>query len=292
MNVAYRAKALVTRDGAYRAADAAFMPLERRELMQNRALARIPSLPGRRGGTHTVTEWAYTVGVFQALAHTIVGEQDQLDVLDVGCGTGRLSIAATPLLGEHGSYVGIDISEHDIALCRKYHDDPRMKFIHLTHSNRAYATEQEAQFEPYPLPDESTDLATALSVWTHLNEADATFYLAEVARVLRPGGHAIITFFVLDEEYKAFLAGPIESPSPYSFRDPAKYRYDVPVDGSDAWFCPEWVSAPEWAIGVTSEGIARLTAASGLEVVQQHRGHWKKKPGLFFQDTLVFRKPG
>jgi predicted SAM-dependent methyltransferase len=44
-------------------------------------------------------------------------------------------------------------------------------------------------------------LVTALSVWTHLNEADARFYFKEISRVLKPDGKAIVTFFLLDEQY-------------------------------------------------------------------------------------------
>jgi SAM-dependent methyltransferase len=290
MTLTARARALLGRDAAYRAADALFLPLERRELGQNRNLRRIPLLPGRKGGTHTVSEWAYTIGLFQSVFHQTVGQREQLDVLDVGCGTGRLSIAAAPLLGASGRYVGVDINADDINFCRRHYQDPRISFVHLEHSNRSYAPGQTAKFTPYPFEDASFDLATGLSVWTHLNEADALFYGKEVARCLRPGGKAVITFFSLDEDYQRFLQDGINRPSEFSLRDPGKYRFDQSVDGSRDWLCPAWVPVPESAIGVTSDGLDRLQDQSGLRLLTTYRGQWKNAPGLFFQDVLVFEK--
>lgn len=280
----------IVRDQAYSIADAAFGGFERRHIAQNKQLARIPSLKGRKGGTDTISEWAYTIGLFQAVIHQAVGQREQLDVLDVGCGTGRLSLAAAPLLGEKGSYVGIDVNAGDVAFCRRHYDDPRVSFLHLEHNNRLYARNQGPTFKRYPLADETFDVATALSVWTHLNEADAIFYAKEVARVLRPGGKAVITFFSLDDEYRRFLEAGIDRPSPYSFRDPGRYRFDVPVDGSQDWLCPDWVHAPEAAIGVTPAGLERLQQESGLAVTARHRGQWKNASGLFFQDVLILSK--
>lgn len=280
----------VLQNQAYRAADAGFGVLERQQIAQNKNLAQIPSLRGRKGGTHTVSEWAYTIGLFQAVLHQTVGQRDQLDVLDVGCGTGRLSLAAAPLLGENGRYVGIDVNRDDVAFCQSHYADPRASFVHLTHSNRSYAPGQAALFEPYPFGDETFDVATALSVWTHLNEADGIYYAKEVGRLLRSGGKAVITFFSLDADYVAFLENGIQRPSIYSVRKPDRYRFDVPVDGSPDWLCPSWVPVPESAIGVTPRGLERLQEQSGLTLLETHRGQWKNAPGLFFQDVLIFSK--
>ena len=156
----------------------------------------------------------------------------------------------------------------DIAFCRSHYKDPRASFLHLKHSNRSYAPEQTASFQPYPFEDESFDLATALSVWTHLNEADGIFYACEVARTLRSGGKAVLTFFYLDEDYEKFLKEGISEPSIYSVREPARYRFDQPVDGSADWLCPAWVPVPESAIGITPAGMDRLQDEAGLRAEQ------------------------
>ena len=47
---------------------------------------------------------------------------------------------------------------------------------------------------PLPLPDGAADIVYAYSVFTHLREPTAIRWLEEIARVLRPGGLALVTF--------------------------------------------------------------------------------------------------
>jgi class 3 adenylate cyclase len=51
----------------------------------------------------------------------------------------------------------------------------------------------------FPVDDASTSLFLAWSVFTHLLEGDASFYLRELARVLRPDGVAITTWLLFDK---------------------------------------------------------------------------------------------
>jgi SAM-dependent methyltransferase len=141
------------------------------------------------------------------------------------------------------------------------------------------------------LKDADFDFVTALSVWTHFNEQDALFYLQEVRRVLKPGGKAMITFFVLDEIYQKTLGMRSDEPGRYHGTSQKSWIFDRPAHGSDAWFCPSWVNVPEEAIGVTPAGLDRLMATAELELVEKYRGNWKEVPGVFFQDILVFQKP-
>ncbi len=55
--------------------------------------------------------------------------------------------------------------------------------------------------EPIALPaaDAEVTLFLAWSVFTHLFEADARFYLRELARVLHPAGVAVTTWFLFDK---------------------------------------------------------------------------------------------
>ncbi|UCA50521.1 class I SAM-dependent methyltransferase [Streptomyces sp. WA6-1-16] len=39
------------------------------------------------------------------------------DVLDAGCGAGRIAVPLTDVLGEKGSYLGFDIVPHAIEWC-------------------------------------------------------------------------------------------------------------------------------------------------------------------------------
>jgi hypothetical protein len=52
---------------------------------------------------------------------------------------------------------------------------------------------------PFPAPDGDVTLFIAWSVFTHLLEGDAKFYLNELSRVLAPDGVAMTTWFLFDK---------------------------------------------------------------------------------------------
>ena len=68
------------------------------------------------------------------------------------------------------------------------------------------------------------------------------------------------------------------------------WRFDQPSYGSDMWFYPKWAQVPKNAIGMNEAGLARLTASSGLMLVEHHQGNWKDVSGGFFQDVLIIEK--
>jgi ubiquinone/menaquinone biosynthesis C-methylase UbiE len=91
-------------------------------------------------------------------------------ILDVGCGTG----ATMRLLERYGEVTGIDISTKALAYCQE-HGRSRLCL---------------ADGENLPFSDGSFDLVTALDLLEHLEHEDVG--LAEVWRVLRYGGHAVL----------------------------------------------------------------------------------------------------
>lgn len=278
--------------GPYRVADRAFVALDRRHVRRTDAIRAIPYEPNRRGGKYAYAEWAYVIGVFQTLLYGHMPKPEGNDVLDIGCGTGLLGIASKPFVGAGGSYTGLDVGRRDVAFCqRHYRGWDGYSFVHVPAANAAYAPEQAGARPGWPIPDASTDVATALSVWTHLGEADALFYFEELARVLRPGGKAVVTFFILDEAYRASLSqrGPQEGRFHSTQQD--LWVFDRPAYASEDWFTTAWAGVPEHATAVTERGLSRLMEASGLELVERHAGTWKEQPGLYFQDVLVFQKP-
>jgi SAM-dependent methyltransferase len=221
--------------------------------------------------------------------------KDGNKILDVGCGTGLMGIASEPFLGRDGRCVGIDVMKRNIDFCRNHYSSLPFEFIHLNVNNPAFAPSQKSKKLPWPLDRSSFDLVTALSVWTHLNEEDALFYIKEVSRVLKPGGKAIITFFLLDEVYQKSLGVRSKKVGKYHMTSPKKLIFDQPAYGSDAWFAPKWAQewghVPEAAIGITDAGLNRLISLAELELIEHYQGNWKEVPGVFFQDVLVFKKP-
>lgn len=96
------------------------------------------------------------------------------DVLDIGCGTGGL----LRLLGQCQSRVGVDVSEPMLACAR------------LRDSGSTYL---QIDGPELPLEDDSVDVVTSLLSWRYL---DWDPMLAEIARVLRPGGRLLVVDMV------------------------------------------------------------------------------------------------
>lgn len=98
-------------------------------------------------------------------------------ILDCGCGTG----ANLVMLGEFGHASGFDLTFRGLELAREY-------------GQRRVA---QASITEMPFADEAFDLVTAFDVLYSLTEEQETASLAEIRRVLKPGGTLIVNVAAL-----------------------------------------------------------------------------------------------
>ncbi|GAB3281965.1 class I SAM-dependent methyltransferase [Parahaliea aestuarii] len=276
-------------DKPYALLDRAYLPLDQAQVKRTRCLQWIPLEAQRRGGKYAYAEWAHVVGIFQGLLHAhLPVAVDAPRVLDVGCGSGLMAIACEPFVAGGGHYTGLDVSGSQIEFCRNHYPRQGFEFVLHEAGNPFYSPERQAGPLPWAQADASVDMVTAVSVWTHFREQDARFYLSEVARVLRPGGRALITVFLLDD---AYAARPDSAGSSRFHGTPTeRWCFDQPEGESGGWFYPAWADVPEQAIGVTRAALDALLAESGLRQLAFYPGNWKERPGAFFQDVLVLEK--
>lgn len=122
-------------------------------------------------------------GLKEAEILQYAGLRNGQSLLDFGCGSGRLAWA----LGQKMSidYCGIDIVKAFLRYARKK-SPATYRFI----LNRSFSI---------PLPSASFDMAAAFSVFTHLLHHESYTYLAEIFRVLRPGGVVVFSFLEFSE---------------------------------------------------------------------------------------------
>jgi SAM-dependent methyltransferase len=119
-------------------------------------------------------------------------------VLDVGCGYGRLAIGLLRVIGEV-AYLGVDVHRGSIDWCRRHLErSSAFRFVWIDRENERYNPGGGAIDEAFRFPVETgtIDLAYLYSVASHLPEAHLRIYLAELARVLAPGGRVFLTAFV------------------------------------------------------------------------------------------------
>ncbi|WP_330334607.1 class I SAM-dependent methyltransferase [Streptomyces sp. NBC_00536] len=111
-------------------------------------------------------------GLLPAAAWLTGGVPDGGTLLDVGCGTGR----DLPVLARKGiSVIGVDIALPMLRLARRHHD--ALLCADLTR---------------LPVRDSVADAVWCVAAWVHVPHRDLPAAAAELSRVLRPGGHAVI----------------------------------------------------------------------------------------------------
>ena len=105
-------------------------------------------------------------------------------VADIGCGPGHV---AAHLAGLGADVVGIDLSRSMVEIARADHPQVRFEVASMT-----------------DLPQADGSLAAAVLMYSiiHLGPADRDRTIAELRRVLQPGGIALLAFHIRSEEFQ------------------------------------------------------------------------------------------
>ncbi len=123
-------------------------------------------------------------------------------VFDFGCGCGRLARRLIQQRHRPSRYVGIDLHRGMIEWCRANLAPaaPGFQFLHHDVHNRSLNPGADKPLvAPFPVEDGGFTFVIAYSVFTHLLESQVPHYVAEVGRILKPGGSALTTWFLFDK---------------------------------------------------------------------------------------------
>jgi SAM-dependent methyltransferase len=210
------------------------------------------------------------------LVHDLCGLRADDRILDVGSGIGRVARPLAQYLGPDGSYDGLDIVSEAVAWCTEHITSvhPNFRFRHAPVHNDRYNPTGVLQDSEYELPydDASFDVVVLTSVFTHMLPAGVSQYVSQIARVLRPGGHALITMFLLNPESDRLRKLPA---STFAF------PHDRGVHSIQR------IDPPEAAVAYREDFVRDLFHTNGLDP-QIHYGSWCGRPDfLDLQDVLV-----
>jgi SAM-dependent methyltransferase len=201
-------------------------------------------------------------------------------VLDVGCGLGKYALHLAPYLSDGGSIEGFDVEKRSIDWCRlaitpRY---PNARFRHTPLESKMYSPDASARAADFTFPYGSGefDLAFLASVFTHMFTDDVDNYLRELSRVLRPGGRCIATFYLLNDEKRAGIAGKT-----------AAFTFAIPRGRCRI----EMADPPEAAVAHEETDVLAMIARAGLSLAEPIRyGCWAQE-GHQDQDFLILEKP-
>jgi SAM-dependent methyltransferase len=248
----------------------------------------VPDLiDGRRGDSLTPPRGLAFVGGgdFERTGQEVLSHFTRLgglvpesDVLDVGCGIGRMAVPLLSYLNRDGSYAGFDVGKEMVRWCQTRITAQRadFRFTWAPVFNRKYNPFGELAADDYRFPyaDDSFDFVFATSLFTHLVLPDAAHDLSEISRVLRPTGRAFLTFFILRPEAIAEIdAGRVS----LDFRHPIEGGRTIdPLE-------------PEAATAFYPSSLDPLFADAALTIQRPiSYGHWANAPdGLAGQDIVL-----
>ena len=238
---------------------------------------RDPLVPPRRLDFVGDSDFRGTGDEFLGLFIDLAGLKPHERVLDVGSGIGRMARPLAGYLQPPGSYEGFDVVPDGVAWCQERYAaaQPHFHFQVAEVRNGLYRPHAGVPAREYtfPYPDASFDFAFATSVFTHLLPDEADRYLAEMARVVRPDGRLLVTFFVLDAggQHRSAPGGRLA------------FEHD------HGHYATESDEVPEDAVAYTEDWVRERFAAHGLAPVEPIRlGTWSgRADGLSFQDIVI-----
>ncbi|MGD9695345.1 MAG: methyltransferase domain-containing protein [Thermoleophilia bacterium] len=117
------------------------------------------------------------VGAWKERSFALLEPRPGAVIVDAGCGTGEDVAALARLVAPGGRAIGVDASEEMIARARERNGVPGARFV-------------VASATALGLPDAAADGVRAERLLQHLDDPAAA--VREMARVLRPGGVAVV----------------------------------------------------------------------------------------------------
>jgi SAM-dependent methyltransferase len=223
------------------------------------------------GPDDSISHYYRWIWEYLAYLVLIVGLRRDQAVLELGCGHGRTGRGLLDYLRSPGRYVGLDVDRRRIqdAQDRIQRRFPNFVFVWADIRNRHYnptGAVEAAQYR-FPFEDGTFDAAYAASLFTHLLPTETENYFRETRRVLRPGGRALFSFFLLDN-----YRGPGTTTSPmYEFEGRLAEWPGVAVRDAQH---------PDNAIAYTLDWLRTCAGTCGLQVGRVFPGLWTESPGL------------
>jgi ubiquinone/menaquinone biosynthesis C-methylase UbiE len=160
---------------------------------------KAPGLVLHHAELYDITVWLMTLGrerEFREKILCLVRLKPGDAVLDVGCGTGSLAIAAKRHVGPTGIVNGVDASAEMLA-----------RAVKKTMRAGADVAFEQATAQALPFSDARFDVVFSTVMLHHLSHHAREECVREMRRVLQPGGSVVVVDFAPQTQQKGFLRG-------------------------------------------------------------------------------------
>jgi len=124
------------------------------------------------------------------------------DVLDLGCGAGRDCYAIAQMVGEHGSVIGVDMTDEQLAVANRHVEYHREKFGYEK-ANTRFVKGYIEKLDELNIADNSIDVVISNCVINLSPDKHAV--LREIFRILKPGGEIYFSDVYADKRVPAHL---------------------------------------------------------------------------------------
>lgn len=158
-----------------------------------------------------------------SLVYSHIDKRHYREFFDFGCGCGRVARQLIQQEPRPGRYLGMDIHRGMIQWCQENLAPaaPGFEFMHHDVFNESLNPGPDKPMTaPFPAEDRSFTMVNAHSVFTHLTQMQAEFYLGEAARILKPDGVLNGSWFLFEksefpmmQEFQNALYINIDDPS-------------------------------------------------------------------------------
>lgn len=218
---------------------------------------------------------------FLAIFKDRCGLKDTDNILDVGCGLGRMAYSLAYYLQPTAQYKGFDIIPGLVfraqASITPWFPNFEFKFVDAFNPHYNPSGQIPASTLRFPYDNEQFDFVFLASVFTHMTPLALKHYISEIKRVLKPGGKCMTTVFLMNDENRALMAQGKSS---------IKFIHQY---GECFIAFPH---IPEAAVAYDQNLITHWFANEGLALEQTMPGLWagRTEDWVTYQDVLLFRK--
>ncbi len=220
-----------------------------------------------------------------AAVHHLTLMKPEMSILDFGSGCGRLAVPMMQFLSEEGTFVGIDIIPRLVEFTNKEIASryANCNFYLSSDENKLYDKFLDVR-TPELIPakqlddfgENSFDIISAFSVFTHLTNKEAREYLEKFRSLLKPNGKIVISCFLINDSSREYLRnGKSTIPFPddvFESKDVYYYAHDGELT----------------AVGYEEGKFQNIAFEAGFEPFVTYHGHWCGRPiRHFYQDIVV-----